>query len=586
MKRGLVFGFLIILLGIFLTNSIVSGINEDLVIDIPNTNGDAFSHKLPIPAVSDLNSDGLQEIFVVKSDGKLYGFDAFERLLENFPVDLVKLAGFDKVSTTGNTPSIADIDQDGKQDIVAGVVHSGSLGTKIFVINFQGKVIPTWPQQGLSIGFSNPSPVICDLDSDGNYEILTIGKSTEKGNFNGYLYVLKKDGTTFNSHFPLTFLDLGIQPSPPSCADLDGDINKEIIVLGGSSKMGLNVIRSQDASYIWTKEVKTYRTSLAVGDIDQNNKLDIVVTEDRGIKFNDPMRVSIFDAQGNYLPNWPQFFYDASYITSPTLADLNHDGYLEIIFGTSDSSTNKFYLWAYNYDGTPYQKNGFVWPKEIFPEVSLDYDVNPIVGDVDGDGEEDILFLSSFDSVYLFGFDQNGLNLEGFPKDFTLQLPGYSTNTLGGKALISDLQGDGDREVIASVFFNTCLNCPSSEYFSRISSFDMGKISKISDSWPTFQQNNYRTGVLESSQKIFIRGDTDRNNKVDLTDAVFILNWLFKGGETPKCLDAADADDNGQVGITDAIRILSFLFKGGASPELPYPEAGTDPTEDELNCLA
>ncbi len=82
----------------------------------------------------------------------------------------------------------------------------------------------------------------------------------------------------------------------------------------------------------------------------------------------------------------------------------------------------------------------------------------------------------------------------------------------------------------------------------------------------------------------FIRGDANKDGRVDLTDAVFILNWLFKGGETPKCLDAADVDDSGNVGITDAIKLLNFLFQGEQAPPAPYPEAGVDPTEDTLSC--
>ena len=86
--------------------------------------------------------------------------------------------------------------------------------------------------------------------------------------------------------------------------------------------------------------------------------------------------------------------------------------------------------------------------------------------------------------------------------------------------------------------------------------------------------------------KKLIRGDGNNDGKVDLGDAIYELNYLFKGGETPRCLDAADVDDNGKVELTDAVRILSYLFQGGKVPEAPYPDAGTDPTEDGLSCNA
>ncbi len=89
----------------------------------------------------------------------------------------------------------------------------------------------------------------------------------------------------------------------------------------------------------------------------------------------------------------------------------------------------------------------------------------------------------------------------------------------------------------------------------------------------------------ESDEDVsFIRGDSDKDGRVTLTDAVRILSYLFQGGEIPSCLDAADVDDNGKVDLTDAIKILNFLFNGGNPPQQPFPEIGEDPTPDGLEC--
>ncbi|MBI4606688.1 MAG: hypothetical protein HY721_32390 [Planctomycetes bacterium] len=69
----------------------------------------------------------------------------------------------------------------------------------------------------------------------------------------------------------------------------------------------------------------------------------------------------------------------------------------------------------------------------------------------------------------------------------------------------------------------------------------------------------------------FHRGDADDNGKLELTDAIRILGFLFLGGVAPICFDAGDADDNGQLQLTDAIRILGFLFLGAAPPASPGP---------------
>ena len=82
----------------------------------------------------------------------------------------------------------------------------------------------------------------------------------------------------------------------------------------------------------------------------------------------------------------------------------------------------------------------------------------------------------------------------------------------------------------------------------------------------------------------FRRGDADVNAVLELNDAVYTLNGLFRGGPLPGCLDAADANDDGDLDISDPIYILNRLFLGGA--ELPFPSdrCGVDPTEDALDC--
>ena len=80
----------------------------------------------------------------------------------------------------------------------------------------------------------------------------------------------------------------------------------------------------------------------------------------------------------------------------------------------------------------------------------------------------------------------------------------------------------------------------------------------------------------------FLRGDTDENAAVNLTDAVVILNHLFQGQPSSACLDALDTNDSGDVNLTDAVYLLQFLFQGGSPLPAPYPDAGQDLTADEL----
>ncbi|MBI4603842.1 MAG: hypothetical protein HY721_17950 [Planctomycetes bacterium] len=81
----------------------------------------------------------------------------------------------------------------------------------------------------------------------------------------------------------------------------------------------------------------------------------------------------------------------------------------------------------------------------------------------------------------------------------------------------------------------------------------------------------------------FIRGDANGDFKVDISDAVKTLRYLFSGDEIG-CADAADIDDSGVVQITDPIVLLDHLFRGGSAPPPPFPDAGPDPTPDALGC--
>ncbi|MBN1443746.1 MAG: hypothetical protein JXA90_13635, partial [Planctomycetes bacterium] len=56
-------------------------------------------------------------------------------------------------------------------------------------------------------------------------------------------------------------------------------------------------------------------------------------------------------------------------------------------------------------------------------------------------------------------------------------------------------------------------------------------------------------------------GDADQNGRLDLTDAVVILNWLYRGGWRPR-LRPADFDESGAIEMADAVRILQHLFAG------------------------
>ncbi len=83
----------------------------------------------------------------------------------------------------------------------------------------------------------------------------------------------------------------------------------------------------------------------------------------------------------------------------------------------------------------------------------------------------------------------------------------------------------------------------------------------------------------------FVRGEVNGSPGIDLSDAIYIANYLYTGGTPPICLDAADVNDSGSIDISDPLYLILYLFISGAPPPAPFPTAGPDPTFlDPLGC--
>jgi hypothetical protein len=75
---------------------------------------------------------------------------------------------------------------------------------------------------------------------------------------------------------------------------------------------------------------------------------------------------------------------------------------------------------------------------------------------------------------------------------------------------------------------------------------------------------------------MFIRGDPNRDGRVNLADAVWIVSELFGRGPSTLCLEAADANDDTFVDLSDVVYLIRYQLGGGPSPLDPFPECGPD----------
>jgi hypothetical protein len=79
-----------------------------------------------------------------------------------------------------------------------------------------------------------------------------------------------------------------------------------------------------------------------------------------------------------------------------------------------------------------------------------------------------------------------------------------------------------------------------------------------------YNKITYRAEITVS--EAYTVGDANGDGLIDVADAIFILNYLFKAGPAPDPLQAADCNCDQMVDLGDAIYLLNYLFKGGPPP--------------------
>ncbi|MCC6961907.1 MAG: SBBP repeat-containing protein [candidate division Zixibacteria bacterium] len=64
----------------------------------------------------------------------------------------------------------------------------------------------------------------------------------------------------------------------------------------------------------------------------------------------------------------------------------------------------------------------------------------------------------------------------------------------------------------------------------------------------------------------YVCGDADGSAAVSISDAVYLINYIFAGGPAPSPVLAGDADCTASVSISDAVYLINYIFGGGPQP--------------------
>jgi len=87
------------------------------------------------------------------------------------------------------------------------------------------------------------------------------------------------------------------------------------------------------------------------------------------------------------------------------------------------------------------------------------------------------------------------------------------------------------------------------------------------------------------ARKGFRRGDCTADGAHDIADAIAYASFMLSQERAPDCLEACDVNGDSKNDLSDAVSMLDYLFRGGPVPEEPFPCCGPDPDpENGLGC--
>jgi len=145
------------------------------------------------------------------------------------------------------------------------------------------------------------------------------------------------------------------------------------------------------------------------------------------------------------------------------------------------------------------------------------------------------------------GFSRPSLYVEGASVTYNLQ---YSPDS-NFIDLITDVDSllNNQYAVPDSQPLDSCRNY----YFWRVRAKD------LAGNESPFQENPFRFLVYSP-------GMVDGDCEVGLTDVVYLINYVLKGGPAPDIVLSGDVDCSGEVQIPDIVYLINYLFKGGPPP--------------------
>ena len=340
----------------------------------------------------DLDSDGQNEIIAAVGEGKIVVWKSDgEKFIENddftYRINIngdttkLPLAVFAQIND-GQLPfstSLADLDHDGDMEVIV-----GSSNGKLFA--WQGTDLDGNGRADLYFEF-DCGAAITTVPVIGNWNSTIPGNKIAVGNENGDIYLVSENGDIIWNKSVSNNLIKGL-------AGFIEDSNVGLIAVDDQSTV---FFLNETGDINWQKSLAGYGSLNypIITDVNRDSRLEIVVSSDEG-------NLIILDNAGNLLPSF-NIVSVGSPLSNPTLADIDADGYLDIVL------TGGGKIFAFHYNGVPLTD----FPITIDRHFDSESYPDPILADLDGDGKIEIIVGSLNNQVAAFNYQ--GRKIAGFP---------------------------------------------------------------------------------------------------------------------------------------------------------------------------
>lgn len=538
------------------------------------------------PVVADIDGDGHNELLVASYGGKVQVWNAAGRMKSGYPVSLggVIMAH----------PALADLNGDGDLEIaIAASTDKAGVPGRVFILQPDGSNFPGWPKTVDRYGSVKPSKIVsvvlADVDGDSVSEVIVgtnnniLGTSAPPGTKVPNLYVWRYTGESLGGNWPA-------KDSPAVLGTIAvGDLNSDgyaDVVTGRDYQWLFAYDRFGNDLPGWPVETllpargdpdrdprivhKVAMPTLA--DLDHDGEMDFIVVGERKLPGSGDdvnMDLLVLRPDGTRRRGWETtapgvglLAPELEMFPGPVVADLNGDDHLDIVTPMQDGwmraySDDKTLLWQFNYAGG----------KVIHAS-------EPVIGDVDGDGLNEIVF-GTYDPyggtvgpVGLYILENNGTPKSGMP--LATEAPG-----LYAAPALADLDKDGKLDIIASSRFGTVYA------WATGAAYDPRRLP-----WPTARQNIQRAAFVDP---IAMRPSLSGSSILPNTgyadqgqDIRYTIRLVRTGYPLTDTVHLNDVIPNGLTYVPGSLTATSGSVDAGLVPTLSWTGQLSDTAQVEI----